>query len=79
MTITLKLYCPGIKIDMTGESMELPEGAIVEEAIRESLNSPGVTEEVFDGSFMINRNPANLKSVLADGDELIAIKVINGG
>ena len=79
MTVTLKLYCPGIEINMTGLETELPEGTTVEEALRKYIGETGTTEEIMHGTYMINRNAANLKTALSDGDELIAIKVINGG
>ncbi len=79
MTIKLKLYCPGIKIDMTGNSMEVPEGTTVGDVLAECLKQPGMKDEILEGAFMVDKMPATINTVLEEGQELIVIKVINGG
>ena len=79
MTVTLKLYCPGIEINMTGVERELQEGDTVKSVLLKYIDETGTTEEILHGTYMINRDAANLGTTLNDGDELIAIKVINGG
>ena len=79
MTIKVKMYCPGIKIDMNGEIMDIPEGATVGDAVRESMERSDLSDEVLSGSYMVNGDAATLNTVLCEDAVLTVIKVLNGG
>lgn len=79
MNIQLKLYCPGMVIDMHGRNMELREDATVQDLLDECLKIDGVTESIRGGSFMVNKQVARPETRLQDADEVILMRVLAGG
>ena len=67
-------------VGSTSVSVELPDGATVGEAFAKLVNSyPALAR--YDRSVMlaVNRDYADRRAVLADGDELACIPPVSGG
>lgn len=79
MKIKVKLCCPGMVMQMDAMTMELKDQACVEDALKECMKIPGMTPEVFDGSFLLDRSPVTRETPLTENSELMIIKVLAGG
>ena len=79
MVIKVKMYCPGMAIQMDGFPMSLTDGATVEDAIRECMKFEKVTPAILDGSFLMNQKPVTLDTSLEDGAQLLIMRVLGGG
>lgn len=74
MRIKLK-YIGIIDIELP-ESVELPDGSTIEVLMDVFGND---RMELHNATFLLNREPADVKKVLCDGDSLLILQVLGGG
>ena len=81
MRIRVKLFA--ILRDQAGQSeasLELPEGATVQQARKDLMESlPAIASYMDRVAFAINLSYARPESVLHDGDELAVLPPVSGG
>ena len=81
MRIRIKLFA--ILRDRAGQSetsLELPEGATVQQARKDLMESlPAIASYMDRVAFAINLSYARPESVLHDGDELAVLPPVSGG
>jgi molybdopterin converting factor small subunit len=62
--------------------LELPEFLVLLEdstvgTIMDSLGD--MKEEIYNATFLVNKEPADMKTILKDGDSLLILQVLGGG
>ena len=82
MNILVKFYAVDIPVSLKSTSFDLPEGAVVEDALEECLKLPEITidEDYFKASTVLkNGGRSDLKDTLSDGDVLSILRTMEGG
>jgi molybdopterin converting factor small subunit len=82
MKVHVRFFAVDIPYDLTGDTLDLPEGSTVETALEEIMkkyNLP-IDEKYFKASaVLLNRLSATLKDNLHDQDELTILRHLEGG
>lgn len=82
MKINVKFFAVDIPPELNHFSCELPEGAVVEDALDECLKLPQIKieEDYFKSSTVhLNGKCLKLHSLLHDGDTITILRTLEGG
>jgi len=82
MRVGLRFMCADLPVPAGRHEIEVMDGATVGQALAAYLEIYPVEDplqKLPESMFIVGKNPAQIDTVLRDGDELLVMRILHGG
>jgi len=82
MRVGLRFMCADLSVPAGLREIEVSDGATVGRALAAYLDLYPVEDPLHklpESMFIVGKNPAQIDTVLRDGDELLVMRILHGG